>query len=537
MPVFVHSFLRSNFLFRLHFSSFQSLHCSRRDSCTKFLRLSTHFASAMNKIEEYKKEKNGLDVWEDIQRYSREGPEAIIERDKALMKWYGVFFRRHTPGFFMMRIRIPNGVASSTQVRALAEVTKTLGAGFADITTRQQIQLRSVRIEKIPEIFARLQEIGLTSLQTGMDNIRNVMGCPVAGLTPQELFDASPVVREFTQTFVGNRAYTNLPRKFNVTITGCLENCTPTESQDIAMVPAHKDDRVGFHILVGGKMGSGGYRRADDLDVFVEPQTAASVAAAIVRVFRDHGSREARNRSRFAFLVETWGVERIREAVEQECGTPLERAGEDARSKKRTDHIGIYRQQDKRNFVGLVVPTGRITAEQLAEVAWLIDVYGSGEVRFTAEQNLIVPNVSDEKLGAFAEEALLKELRYDPPEVLRGLVTCTGIDFCDLALIDTKARALPIAHLLAAKLQDLKTPLRLAWSGCPAGCANHHLASIGLEGTKVRVNGKVVEAVDVYVGGRSGKDPKAGQRIMEGVPCDTLPEVLEYLVQYYPKER
>ncbi|TMA56014.1 MAG: hypothetical protein E6J80_08290 [Deltaproteobacteria bacterium] len=153
----------------------------------------------MNKIEEYKKEKDGLDVLEDIQRYSREGPEAISERDKALMKWYGVFFRRHTPGFFMMRIRIPNGIATTAQVRTLAEITQTLGAGFADLTTRQQIQLRSVRIESIPEVFARLQEVGLTSLQTGMDNIRNVMGCPVAGLTPQELFDASPVVREFTQ--------------------------------------------------------------------------------------------------------------------------------------------------------------------------------------------------------------------------------------------------------------------------------------------------------------------------------------------------
>ncbi len=160
----------------------------------------------MNKIEEYKRERDGLDVWAEIERYSREGPEAISERDKVLMKWYGVFFRRHTPGFFMMRIRIPNGIASTAQVRALAQITHTLGAGFADITTRQQIQLRSVRIEQIPEIFARLQAVGLTSLQTGMDNIRNVMGCPVAGLKPQELFDASPVVRAFTQLFVGNRA-------------------------------------------------------------------------------------------------------------------------------------------------------------------------------------------------------------------------------------------------------------------------------------------------------------------------------------------
>jgi ferredoxin-nitrite reductase len=223
--------------------------------------------------------------------------------------------------------------------------------------------------------------------------------------------------------------------------------------------------------------------------------------------------------------------------VERELGAPLERAGEDARGPKRTDHVGIYRQPDRLNFVGLVIPTGRVKAAQLAEVARLAEVYGSGEIRFTAEQNLILPHIGDVKLGALAAEPLLKDFRYDPPEVLRGLVTCTGIDFCDLALIDTKARALPLTRALAEKLKDHKTPLRIAWSGCPAGCANHHLASIGFEGTRTRVNGKVVEAVDVYVGGRSGREPKAGQRIMEAVPCDDLPEVLEYLARYYPKER
>src|SRR5262249_28515305 len=273
------------------------------------------------------------------------------------------------------------------------------------------------------------------------------------------------------------------------------------------------------------------------LDIFVEPQTAAAVAAAIVRVFRDYGLRDARNRSRFAFLIEARGVERVREAVEHEFGVPLERAGEDVRGNKRTDHVGIYRQRDRQNFVGLVVPTGRVKAEQLVEVARLADVYGSGEVRFTPEQNLIIPNVSDAKLRALTEEPLLKEFRYDPPEVLRGLVTCTGIDFCDLALIDTKARALPMIRRLAEGLKGHKNPLRIAWSGCPAGCANHHLASIGLEGTRTRVNGKVVEAVDVYVGGRSGREPKAGQRVMEAVPCDDLSEVMEYLIRYYPKER
>ncbi|TMA86049.1 MAG: ferredoxin--nitrite reductase [Deltaproteobacteria bacterium] len=492
---------------------------------------------AVNRIEEFKKEKDGLEIWPEIVRYSGEGPEAIHERDKALMKWYGVFFRKHTPGFFMMRIRITNGVATAAQVRTLAEITGQLGAGFADITTRQQVQLRSVRIQDVPAIFRRLRDVGLTSLQTGMDNVRNVIGCPVAGLTPRELLDASPVAREFTRLFVGKGAYTNLPRKFNVAITGCLENCVGAESQDIAMVPARKGERVGFNVHVGGKMGSGGYRRADALDVFVEPAMAAEVAAAIVRVYRDHGPREARNRSRFAFLIDDWGVARVRAAVEETFGAPLEPAGEDARGETRTDHIGIYRQKDGRSYVGLVVPAGRVTAVQLKEVARLAETYGNGEVCFTTEQNLIIPHVADPALRELTGEPLLKELPYDPPEILRGLVVCTGIDFCDLALIDTKARALPMTRSLAAKLADRKEPLRIYWSGCPAGCGNHQLADIGFEGTKVRLDGKVVEAVDVWVGGRSGPEARPGQRIMENVPIAELPTVLEYLARHFPKQR
>ncbi len=491
----------------------------------------------MNRIEEFKKEKEGLEILPEIIRYGRTGADAISERDRALMKWYGVFFRKHTPGFFMMRVRITNGIATAAQVRTLAEITASLGAGFADITTRQQIQLRSVRMEDIPDVFQRLRAVGLTTLQTGMDNVRNVIGCPVAGLISRELLDASPVARELTRLFVGERAYTNLPRKFNVAITGCLENCVSAESQDVALVPASRADRIGFNILVGGKMGSGGYRRADSLDAFVEPAAAAAAAAAIVRVFRDHGPREARSRCRFAFLIEDWGIGRVRAAVEETLGAALEPAGEDARAGGPTDHMGIYRQKDGRSFVGLVVPGGRVTAEQLGDIARLAGTYGSGEVRFTTEQNLIIPNVSDAALRELTAESLLKELAYDTPQVLRGLVVCTGIDFCDLALIDTKARALPMTRTLAAKLADRKEPIRIHWSGCPAGCGNHQLADIGFEGTRVRRNGKVEEAVDVWVGGRSGPVPRSGQRIMENVPVDDLPAVLEYLVRFFPKQR
>ena len=197
----------------------------------------------MNKIEEYKQEKDGLDILQDIPRYAAEGWEKITDGDKERLKWAGVFFRRQTPGRFMMRLRVPNGFMTAIQLRTIGEISGEFGKGFADITTRQQMQLRWFTINEVPEIWNRLRGVNLISLQTGMDNIRGVIGCPVAGLTPNELFDASPVVRDFTQMFLGNKDYTNLPRKFNVTITGCKEACTHAEAQDIAMTPALKDNR------------------------------------------------------------------------------------------------------------------------------------------------------------------------------------------------------------------------------------------------------------------------------------------------------
>ena len=490
----------------------------------------------MNKIEEYKKEKDGLDILQDVPRYAQEGWEAITEGDKERLKWAGVFFRRQTPGNFMMRVRIPNGISNAAQFRALAEISSETGKGFADITTRQQLQLRWFKIEHVPEIWERLKAVGLVSLQTGMDNIRNVVGCPVAGLTPNELFDAAPVVQAFTQTFVGNKAYTNLPRKFNVAITACKENCTHTETQDIALTPATKEidgeETNGFNVAVGGKMGSGGYRGASPLDLFVRPEEAAEICSQIVLIFRDHGLRESRTKARLAFLVEAWGVEKFRRELERRADRPLTPAGRDERVKRYTDHVGILRQkQAGLNSVGLAVPVGRITTEQLLEVARLAESYGSGEIRITTGQNLIIPDVPDRKIGDLTEEPLLKELRYDPSEVVRGLVSCTGMDYCHFALIETKELALKTARYLEEKLGQTK-PVRIHWSGCPAGCGNHVAADIGLLGKNIKVNGEVVDAVDVFVGGSSGPEPKQGKKLLEDVPCEVLPQVLERLVPY-----
>src|SRR5574337_1263111 len=469
----------------------------------------------MNKIEEMKAERDGLDVGKEIEAFAQQGWETISEGDIERLKWHGIFFRKHTPGFFMMRIRIPNGIASIDQARALARISHQFGRGLMDITTRQQLQLRWIRIEHVPEILRRLQDAGLTSLQTGMDTIRNVVGCPVAGIGRDELLDASSVVYHFTSMFVGNRAFTNLPRKFNVTITGCTLNCTHAESQDLGLTPATREidgkPVAGFNVQVGGKMGSGGYRIASPLDLFVRPEEAPEICALIIMIYRDHGPRESRTLARLTFLIDAWGVERFRRTLEQRAGRSLERAGRDARKAQSADHIGIYRQkEDGLNYVGLVVPVGRITADQLLELARLSERYGHGELRFTIGQNVIIPHISDKRLGDFLAEPLLQIFRYDSDELTKGLVTCTGIDYCNMAMIDTKGRALEVVQALRAKLSGVQ-PITVHWSGCPAGCGNHQAANIGLQGTKTRIDGKVVEAVNIFVGGRSGPKPQVGQ--------------------------
>jgi NAD(P)H-nitrite reductase large subunit len=498
-------------------------------------------AITLNKIERFKREKDGLDILADVPRLSQEGWEAIDEGDRERLKWAGVFFRRQTPGRFMMRVRISNGLTNAAQIRALAEITRLHGVGFADITTRQQIQLRGFEIGHVADIWDRLNAVGLVTLQTGQDNIRNVVGCPVAGLTHHELFDASPVAREFTAMFLRDKAYTNLPRKFNVTITGCTEHCVHTESQDIALTPAVKTIRgreiKGFNLMVGGKMGSGGYRQASSLDIFVPPEQAATLCSHVALIFRDHGPRAARNRARLAFLLEEWGVARFRAELQRRFGESLLTAGADARGSRSADHLGIVKQkQPGLSYAGLVVPVGRITVDQLFELARVAETYGTGDIRLTTSQNVIVVNIPDENIAALTAEPLLRELSPDPPGAMRGLVSCTGIDYCHFALIETKELALKTARHLEPILPRGRI-LTMNWSGCPAGCGNHAAADIGLLGKNIRVNGELVDAVDIFVGGGSGPNGKPGTKLLEDVPCEDLPGVLERMIPYLSNKR
>jgi NAD(P)H-nitrite reductase large subunit len=495
-----------------------------------------------NRIERIKQERDGLDVARDLQVFARDGWEAIGDADRERLKWLGVFFRRQTPGRFMMRIRMPNGITNAAQLMAISELSREYGTGSVDITTRQQLQLRGFAIGDVPHIWERLSGVQLVSLQTGMDNVRNVVGCPLAGVGADELFDASPVVQEFTNAFLDNKAFTNLPRKFNVAITACTTNCTHAETQDLALTPAIKvvdgKEIKGFNVSVGGKVGSGGLRLASPLGVFVRPEGAASLCSHVTLLFRDHGSRRARNRARLAFLVDSWGVTRFRAELERRAGHRLMTAGRDVRSARHADHLGIVPQrQSGLHAVGLSVPVGRMSPAQLAEVARIADVYGTGDVRVTTGQNLIVTNVHESRLRELAGEPLLRELPYEPSGVMRGLVSCTGIDYCHMALIETKELALRTAHELESRFGAGRQLLTMHWSGCPAGCGNHSTADVGLLGKNVKIGDEVVDAVDVFVGGRSGPDAKAGARLLENVPCRELPAVLEQIVPYLSNKR
>jgi ferredoxin-nitrite reductase len=408
--------------------------------------------------------------------------------------------------------------------------------------------MRWFTLADVADIWRRLEQVGLHSKQTGMDNIRGVVGCPLSGLTPHELFDASPVIKEFNEIIVGNKEFTNLPRKFNVTITGCMENCCHTETQDIALVPAYREldgQQVnGFNVLVGGKQGSGGYRPASPLDVFVRPEDAARLCAEITRIFRDDGSRVSRTRSRLAFLIEDRGVTWFRAELQRRFDQPVLKAGTDLRKTHHVDHLGIHPQKRPAihydgpalHYLGLLVPVGRISTAQMRGLADLAEQYGDGDIRITVGQNLVIPNIPETRIGALTDEPLLQQLPYDPTPIMRGLVSCTGNDYCGLALIETKGYAIQVAHELERRAAGRKIlPLTIHWSGCSAGCGMHQAATIGLQGCRSRINGNIVDSAHVCVKGRTGPHPAVATDLMYDVPIDQLADALEPLVNYLPR--
>ncbi|MEO0801590.1 MAG: ferredoxin--nitrite reductase [Cyanobacteria bacterium J06642_2] len=492
----------------------------------------------LNKFERYKAEKDGLAVKDELEHFARIGWEAMDETDlKQRLKWLGIFFRPVTPGKFMLRLRMPNGMLSSSQMRVLAEIVQRYGdAGSADITTRQNLQLRGIRIEDIPDIFSRLKDAGLTSTQSGMDNVRNITGSPVAGIDADELIDTRGLVTKvqdaITNNGEGNFKFTNLPRKFNIAIEGGRDNSVHAEINDIAFVPAYLDGELGFNVLVGGFFSAKRCAAAIPMNVWVPPtDDVVDLSLAILEVYRDNGPRANRQKSRLMWLIDEWGIDTFREKVEKHLGrTLLPAAPEDEIDWDKRDHIGAFPQkQTGLNYVGLHVPVGRLQAEDMFELSRLADVYGSGEIRLTVEQNAIVSNIPDSRLQAFLSEPLLQQFSTKPAPLSRALVSCTGAQFCNFALIETKQRAIALAREVEAGL-ELPRPVRIHWTGCPNSCGQPQVADIGLLGTKTRKDGQTVEAVDIYMGGKVGKDAQLGSRVQRNVPCDDLKDVLTALL-------
>ena len=497
----------------------------------------------LNKVEKVKAAKDGLDVKNELEHFAKIGWESLEKGDlETRLKWLGIFHRPVTPGQFMLRMRLPNGVLNSEQMRVLASAIERYGDdGTADITTRQNIQLRGIRLEDIPELFNRFKEVGLTSIQSGMDNVRNLTGSPVAGIDPDELIDTRVMNQKvqdmITNSGEGNYSFSNLPRKFNIAIEGARDNSIHAELNDLAFIPAYKDGVLGFNVLVGGYLSAQRCAESISMNVWLpaEDEDIVEFSRAVLTVYTQNGGKEglraSRPKARMMWLIETWGVEKFRAEIEKEFGKTLaEAAPKDEITQDKKDHLGVYPQkQPGYNYVGLHVPMGRLTADTMFELARLAEVYGNDEIRLTVEQNAIIPHIADENIETFLSEPLLEQFSITPSTLTRSVISCTGAQYCNFALIETKQRALKLARELDEEL-EIPQRVRLHWTGCPNSCGQPQAGDIGLMGTKVRKDGKAVEGAKIFTGGKVGKDAELGTLINKGVAAEDLKSSLRSLL-------
>ncbi len=491
----------------------------------------------LTKIEQAKIDKPGLAIKAEIEQLAQSGWEAMDQDDLIIrLKFLGLFHRPVTPGKFMLRMRMPNGIITSDQMQVLAEIVKRYGEdGSADITTRQNIQLRGVRLEDVPDIFQKFKDANMTSIQSGHDNIRNITGSPISGIDPEEYFDTRELAEKLQDMITnggeGSLEFSDLPRKFNICIEGAPDNSSHVEINDIGFVPAFKDGEFGFNVLVGGYFSAQRAAEGVSINVWVPPtDDVLELSRAILAIYARYGAEEGlrgnRAKSRILWLVESWGIEKFRAKVEEELGKSLATAApENAFTMDKRDHIGVYAQkQEGYSFVGLHVPAGRLTAEDMFEVARLAETYADSEIRMTVEQNFIIPFVKTENVDALLKEPLLERFSVNPGTLVRSFVSCTGSHYCNFALIETKAQGLALARELDAEL-DIPQRVRMHWTGCPNSCGQAQVGDLGMLGAKAKVDGKIVEAVNLYQGGTVGKGASLGSVVETKIPCgETLKE-------------
>ncbi|RQG93329.1 ferredoxin--nitrite reductase [Natrarchaeobius halalkaliphilus] len=532
----------------------------------------------MNTTERYKQEKHPLDVIDDVYEYAEDGLdfEEIEARagdgEWERLKWAGMYAQKQE-GYFMIRTKVPGGKLTPAQAEVIGEVTDDLavapeeyggqqqnelwGDAYLDITTRQDIQKHWIRIEDVPEMWERYDEVGLTTVQGCGDSARNVLGCPAAGLDDHECFNAQPVVDAVSEYFTGNREYANLPRKFKLTITGCAHDCAQSQINDIGLVPAKKqleDEHVyGFHARVGGGL-SDGPRMASELDVFVRPEDAVEFCRAVAQTFKELGDRTNRGVCRMRYLVEQMGPEAFEQAIRDRCTVELPTDGQNLTVGYQGDHVGVHDQkQGGLQYVGFNVIAGRMGGDEFAQAARAAEKYGTEDasVRLATDQNFLISHIPEENVEDLLAEPFAQEYQPDPGAFSRGAVGCTGNEFCNYAIIETKKRTKRWARELDERIDvpDDIDAIRMHMSGCSASCAQPQIADIGFRGETVKLdeNGQspraqdgesdIVEGMDFGLGGSLGADNEFLDWVESAVPADAVIPALEQLFDAFADER
>ena len=505
----------------------------------------------LNEVEKIKLERHPLEVRDAVVKtYSRRGIQAIDEvpGEYERLKWVGIYPQNQGGNAFMLRIKVPGGVLAPDQAQVIGQMAidfangpipnPHFGNNFLDITTRQDIQMHWIRIENVPEIWRRLEAVGMTTVQACGDSARNVLCCPVSGIDYKEVLNAYPAARAISDYFTGNREYANLPRKFKMSVTGCVEDCAQAEINDIGMLPARLEDgTIGFNVRVGGGL-SDGPRMASDIDVFVMPEQAVEITRGIAQVYGELGDRENRWTCRMRYLVQELGPEGFREELEKRTAFELTPAGEELTNHYRGDHIGVHLQkEDDLYYVGLNVTVGRMSGEDFVEAGRLAGKYG-GEIRLATDQNLIITGVSEEWLDELLAESLLERYSPNPRAFERGVVACTGNEFCRFAIVETKIRAVEWAREMDGRIGDVgQEAIRMHFSGCSASCAQPQIGDIGFRGETAKTKDAIVEGVDVGLGGSLGHDAAFIDWVEGAKPADDVPDALVAVMEKFKDER
>jgi sulfite reductase (ferredoxin) len=507
------------------------------------------------RTERLKREQNPWVAFDEIRRFAAEGRGSVLPEWTSLyFKWWGIYTQGDGVGavggvggegkssdYFMLRIPVATGILSSVQAATIADIARSYGRNLADITVRQAIQLHWLPIESIPEIIERLGAVGLSPRGACGDVVRNVTGCPLAGLAEDEVFDASPVARSVARALAGNAEFYNLPRKFKISVTGCGSWCSHPEINDIGLSPARHGTEVGFSVRVGGGLSKEPHL-AVRLDAFVRPEQTVEVVTAITTIFREQqGLRENRDRARLKhlFLKEGWTAESFLAELQLRLPFRLDPAAkEDIPADVVRDHVGIHRQrQADLYYVGASVLRGRLTGDQLAAAAELAERYGSGELRTTVMQNLLFVNVPRRNVEALVAGLAAIDLRVDGSHFWRGAVACTGTEFCKLAITETKGFTRWLVDEMETRLPEFDQQLRLHVTGCPNGCGQHWIADVGIEGKKIKHNGTMVDAYYFCVGGSVGASSAIARPVGYRCPATLVPDSLERLLRGYLASR